>query len=179
MSATLSVSLTPPLLPSMSSANLVYADRGHRLNDGSRDGAANRAAGRGGLPRRREGSELHAFFVEVFSRDARRLERRRRHVPAAVEFDHDHAVEGPGLHHVENGGNIDLALPERTVAHILLAAGEVLEVHVLDERQEILDHLHGVGPTFLKLSNVGAELQVTRVGGLHDRVGFVTRLDAG
>src|ERR1043165_114104 len=110
MSAPLSFNLTPPLLPSVSTANLVYADRGHRFNDGSRDGAARRAARSAGLPRRREGSERHALFVEVFSRDARRLERRRRHVPAAVELDHDHAVEGPALHHVENGGYIDLAL---------------------------------------------------------------------
>ena len=61
----------------------------------------------------------------------------------------------------------------------MLAAVVVLHVDVTDGRQKVLHDLDRVRAALLQLADVGAELHVARVDGLHHRVGFVARFDAG
>ena len=74
---------------------------------------------------------------------------------------------------------IDLALTERAVAEEVLTAAVVLEVHVDDDRQEVLDDLRGVGAGLLQLADVGRELHVAGVDRFHHRVDLVARVDGG
>ena len=86
---------------------------------------------------------------------------------------------GPPIHHVEDRGDVDLALSQRAVAQECLAAAVVLHVHVIDDRQKIFHHLHRIGAALLKLPDIRPELDVPRVDRFHDSVGLVARLDAG
>ena len=62
-------------------------------------------------------------------------------------------------------GRLTLPSTERAVAEERLAAAEVLQVHVMDDRQEVLDDLHRVGAALLELADVGPELHVPGVDG--------------
>ena len=122
-------------------------------------------------------TEPVAQLLEICPADLRRLERRVRHVRRAVQLDHHVRLRVGAFDHVQDRLEIDLALSERAIPREMLAAAEVLEVHVDGDREEILDHLRRVGSALLQLADVRRELQVPGVRRLHDRVGFVPAFD--
>src|SRR5262249_18367666 len=118
-----------------------------------------------------------AVLDEPIVRDLRSLTWRVRHLAARVELDHHHAGQLAPFHQIENADEIHLAEPERAVAGHRRTANPILEVHVLDDRQERLDDGDRIHAAFLELTDVGTELHVARINSFHRRVGFIARLD--
>src|SRR5687767_15753401 len=82
----------------------------------------------------------HAVTDEPVVCDLRGLAWRVRHLPAAVELDHDHAFELASFHQIEDTDEIDLAETKGAVAGHRWPAVPILEVHVLDDRQKMFHH---------------------------------------
>src|SRR3954451_14758973 len=77
----------------------------------------------------------------------------------AVKFNHNVRGVAGGLHRVENTHEVDFPLPQRAVAREILAAAEVLQVHMDRDRGKVLDDLGRVGAALLQLADIGGELE--------------------
>src|SRR5690348_18318434 len=52
-------------------------------------------------------------------------------------------------------------------------------MHMLDDREEILYHLHGIGTTLLQLTDIGAEFHDPRVHRLEHGIRLIASFHAG
>ena len=69
-------------------------------------------------------------------------------------------------------GRLTLPWPSEAVADVMLTPGEILDMKVLNQRQEVLHDLNRVHAALLQLADVRTELHVPRVDRFHHRVGL-------
>src|SRR6185295_5679420 len=97
-------------------------------------------------------------LFQICRADLRGLERRQRLLRRRIQFDHDIHRMAYAFDQIQDARDVDLSLPQRTIPCEMLAAVEVLEMHVMHQRQEILDYFRRVRAALLKLPDVRREL---------------------